>query len=163
MGLLQKEMLGDIVINVINILILFFVARALLYKPVKKFLTARREKEAKALEEANRLEAQAREKREEYEALLSDAEGEKERTVKDARNEAQRQAEKIVSEAEKEAADLLSRSAAAAEAEKEKLLQGARDEISGLALELSGKIMGREVTDEDNVNIINRFFSQLGE
>lgn len=163
MGLLQKEMLGDVVINVINILILFFVARALLYKPVKKFLNARREKEAKALEEAKCLQNEARESKEKYDALLTDAEGEKERAVRQVRAEAEKQAEKIISDAQREASVLKNRTAAAAEAEREKLLQDARNEISELAIELSGKIMGREVTDEDNVNIINSFFSQLGE
>ena len=34
--LLSKDMLADLIINIANILILFFVTRKLLYKPVNK-------------------------------------------------------------------------------------------------------------------------------
>ena len=44
MGLVSKEMIADLIINIINILVLFFLTKALLYKPVKKFLNARRER-----------------------------------------------------------------------------------------------------------------------
>ena len=40
--LLSKDMLADLAINIVNILVLFFVTRALLYKPVKKYLAARK-------------------------------------------------------------------------------------------------------------------------
>ena len=39
-GLISSEMLADLVINIINIVILFLVTKKLLYKPVKQFLDA---------------------------------------------------------------------------------------------------------------------------
>ena len=58
--LLSKEMLGDLIINIINIAILFFATKALLYKPVKKALDSRRAAQAKLLEEAEQLQTALR-------------------------------------------------------------------------------------------------------
>ena len=73
--LLSKDMLADLAINIVNILVLFFVTRALLYKPVKKYLAARKEKAAAAAEEARAAKEQADAEKAKYEALLADAIG----------------------------------------------------------------------------------------
>ena len=62
MGLVSKEMIADLIINIINILVLFFLTKALLYKPVKKYLNARRERLAAEQAARERLDAERRRK-----------------------------------------------------------------------------------------------------
>ena len=161
--LLQKEMLGDLAINIINILILFFVARALLYKPVKKFLDARREKEQKALSDAEKARADAEALKTEYEAALSGVEEKKTEILSEARAEARQAAEAIRSEADRRAERIRSEAEAQAENTLKKAVEDARREVGELAIDLSGKVLSREVTDEDNRVIIDSFFRQLEE
>ena len=156
--LLSKEMLADLIINIINIVILFFVARALLYKPVKKFLDKRREAEAETLREAEQIRAEAEAKRQQYTALMADTAAIRTGALREAKEKEQAEAQEILDRANAEADDLLRESRESAAREKEKLVADARDELGVLAVELSGKILQREVTDEDNRRIIDAFF-----
>ena len=156
--LLSKEMLWDLIINIINILILFFVTKTLLYKPVKKVLEQRKAAQAKLLEEAEQQKAYATEKKEQYDALMADSAGIRLSTMREAETQAKEKAEEILSAARTEAAEITRSTRAKAEAEREKMLADARDQLGAVAVELSGKILGREVTDEDNRRIIDSFF-----
>ena len=158
MGLVSKEMIADLIINIINILILFFLTKALLYKPVKKFLTARRERmaqEAAALEAA-KAEAEAEKTR--YEALLTDAETEKAEMLRQAERDAQEKARAVLEQAGQQAKEALDKAAGEAQREKEKLLASAREDVADLAVDISAKILAREITDADNLAIARRFF-----
>ena len=158
--LLSKEMLWDLVINIINILILFFLTKTLLYKPVKKVLEQRRAAQAKVMEEAERLKADAMEKKEKYDALMADSAALRLSTMQDAQKQAQEKAAEILSAAEKEAAEITESTRKRAEQEREKIVSDARDQLGAIAVELSGKILAREVTDDDNRRIIDSFFGE---
>ena len=67
--LLSKDMLADLIINIVNILILFFVTKKLLYKPVKKYLAQRKERTTAAEKEAQTAKVNADAERAKYEAL----------------------------------------------------------------------------------------------
>ena len=160
MGLVSKEMIADLIINIVNIVVLFLLTKALLYKPVKKYLTARRERLSAAQAEAEAAKQAAEEQKTEYERFLSAGEEEKAALLREAQTQAQAQAREIVAGAEAEARALREKGAADGQLEKEKLLSSAREEIADLALEISAKIMGREVTDADNLAIAKRFFGE---
>ena len=51
-GLVISDAVKDLIINIINIIVLFVIVRGLAYKPVKKFLDARKERIAKELSDA---------------------------------------------------------------------------------------------------------------
>ena len=62
-GLVISDAVKDLIINIIDIIILFVIVRALAYKPVKKFLDARKERIAKELSDAAALKSEAEERR----------------------------------------------------------------------------------------------------
>lgn len=158
--LISKDMLADLIINIINILILFFVTKKLLYKPVKKYLDKRKEAQKAALSEAEAMKAQAQSDAEKYARLLENAESIKAEAVKEARKEAADKAQDIILQAEKQAQSIKKESREKAEKEKEKLLADAKYQLGEMAIELSEKIIGREVTDTDNRRIIESFFGE---
>ena len=47
--------------------------------------------------------------------------------------------------------------------EKKKALNDAKDEISGLAMAIAGKVVGRELSDADQSNLIDSFIDELGD
>ncbi|MBR5410662.1 MAG: F0F1 ATP synthase subunit B [Clostridia bacterium] len=163
MDLLKPEMLGDVIINIVNILILFFVTKKLLYKPVRNYLAARREKELAALTGAQEAKKEAEEAKARCDALLADAEKEKETLLSGAKAEAKAAAEALLADARTEADEVLRKAGENAEAEKARVLRDADREIGLTAVELAGKILGREVSDEDERRLIDDFFKHLGD
>ncbi|MBQ7688945.1 MAG: ATP synthase F0 subunit B [Clostridia bacterium] len=161
--LISKDMIADLIINILNILILFFLTKALLYKPVKKFLDVRKTRLAEEKQAALDAEASAQARKAEYDALLADAEASKAALLQEAEANAQEKARQILAEAKQKAEETAQNAAAAAVHEREKMLSDARDEIADLALEISAKIIGREVTDADNLAIAKRFFGDAEE
>ena len=157
-GLLSKEMLADLVINIANIVILFLVTKALVYKPVKKYLNARREKLAAEAEEAAALAKQAEETQAEYEALLQNADGVRAELLSKAQAEARESAEKITNDAKNAAAETVRQAQAEAAAEKQRTVAEAQAEITDLAFTLSEKIMGRAASDADTRRMAEAFF-----
>ena len=158
-GLISAEMLADLAINIVNILILFLVTKKLLYKPVKKYLDARKEKIAAQFEEAELREKEASQAKEEYCELIENAEALFERTVHEAKDEARKSAEKIVSDANQQAKKIVDDAKLTAAEEHQKMIENARNDIAEVALQISNKIIQREVTDADNRRIIDSFFA----
>ncbi len=156
--LLSKDMIADLILNIINILVLFFVTKALLYKPVKKFLNARAEKLEAAQKEAADAKAQAQMSKAKYDAVLSDAEKVRTEAVEKAEAEAKAAAERILAEAKAQAADTVETGRKKAESERKKILDGAKEDIVDAALDATEKLLGRVVADEDNRRIIDGFF-----
>ncbi|MBR3976160.1 MAG: F0F1 ATP synthase subunit B [Clostridia bacterium] len=158
-GLISAEMLADLIINIINIVILFLVTKKLLYKPVKKFLDTRKEKIAAQFEEVKLREKEAADAKEEYCELIGNAQVLFERTVNEAKAEARKSAEKIVSEANQQAKKIVDDAKLSAAEEHQKMIENARSDIAEVALQISNKIIQREVTDADNRRIIDSFFA----
>ncbi len=158
--ILSKDMLADLIINIINILILFFVSKALLYKPVKKYLDQRRENQANAVEEAERRKAEAEAEKQKYTGLMADTAAIRTGAMREATEKANAKAEQILAAANAEAEEILKNSRAAAKRESDKLIADSKEQLGALAVELSGKILAREVTDADNIRIINSFFGE---
>lgn len=158
--LLSKDMLADLIINIINIVVLFIVTKKLLYKPVKKYLDARKAKVAAGFEEAERIKAAALAEKAEYDAVIADADSKARQALAEAQKKAREQAEKLLSEARAEADGLLNDSRKQAEAERRQLLKAEKSDIVEAALDISGRILCREVTDADNRAIIDGFFGK---
>jgi len=150
---------SDILINIVNIVILFVLLRAILYKPVSKFLRERREKIEKQLAEASQSKAEAEALREQYEKRLKEAEEEARALVRRRQLEADRQAEAIISEARQKADAMLEEARARIAAEEERALKKARAEIAVMAAQLAAQILQREISAADNDTIVSSFFS----
>lgn len=156
--LLSKDMLADLVINIINIVVLFIVTKKLLYKPVKKYLEDRKAKVASGFEEAEKMKAEALAQKAEYDAVIADADAQVKASLSASQAKAKEEAEKILAAAKAEAEGLLKESREEAEAERKQLLKAEKEDIVGAALDISGRILCREVTDADNRAIIDSFF-----
>lgn len=150
---------SDILINIVNIIILFVLLRAILFKPVSRFLRERREKIEKQLAEARESQAEAEALRAQYERELKDAEERARAIVRQRQQEADRQAEEIIAEARQKADAMLEEARARIAVEKERAVKTARGEIAVMAAEVAAKILQREISAADNDAIVESFFS----
>ena len=153
----------EIFINIINFMVTFVLLYLLLYKPVSKFLAARRERIANSLKEAEDLQNQAQ-------TIFQQAQDELAGTAEKARQlsheaieNAARDAEHILDDAEDEAAKMLQRSRERMQAERQAALERAFTELVSMAKEVSSRILSREVNIEDNRKIMEDFFLEAKE
>ena len=65
-------------------------------------------------------------------------------------------------DAQKEAADIKARAAADIEQEKKKAINEAKDEIGGLAMDIAGKVVEKEINENDHKKLIEDFISKVG-
>ena len=136
-------------ITIINLLVLFFILKKLLFKPVTNLMETRTKKIKDALNDAAIMKGQAEELQSRYDALMAGADAEAERLVKEGEERAKDEAKALLDKAQAEATETRRRGEAAAEREREKALQELTADIAALATEVAGRLVGREAKAED--------------
>ena len=85
------------------------------------------------------------------------------RIVREATLRAQNREEEILRKASAEADAIRDKAIADIAQEKKKAVNDAKNEISGLAMAIAGKVVERELTDDDQSALIDRFIQDLGD
>ncbi len=152
-----------ILISLCNLVILFFILKKFLFKPVKKVLDERQaEYDAKFAEAEDKL-AEANEVKEQLEQKFAMADGEVDRIIKEAKDNAQRRGDSIVAEAKDKAGIIVRNAEAEADLRKRKAEESIKDEIADVSVEIAEKIIGREVSEEDHRRLMSDFIDRIGE
>ena len=146
----------------LNTLTLFFVAKKFLFVPVKELIDSRQREVDEMYESAGKAKAEAQALEAEYKQKLSAAQETSERMVKEAVARGHNREEEIVRQANAEADAIREKAAADIAQEKKKAINDAKDEISGLAMAIAGKVVGRALTDADQSALVDRFIDELG-
>lgn len=147
----------------LNTLLLLYVATKFLFVPVKNMIDSRQREIDSMYEAAGDAKAQAEALQSEYRQKLSAAQQTSERLVKEAVARGQAREDEIIRKANAEAAAIMDKASADIALEKKKAINDAKDEISGLAMAIAGKVVERELSDADQKQLIDRFIDELGE
>ena len=146
----------------LNTLLLLYVATKFLFVPVKNMIDSRQKEIDDMYAAAGDAQAQAEAMQAEYQQKLSVAQVTSERLVKEAMARGQAREEEIIRKANADAAAIMDKASADIALEKKKALNDAKDEISGLAMAIAGKVVGRELNEADQSNLIDSFIDELG-
>ena len=147
----------------LNTLLLLYVATKFLFVPVKNMIDSRQKEIDDMYAAAGDAQAQAEAMQAEYQQKLSAAQATSERLVKEAMARGQAREEEIIRKANADAAAIMDKASADIAMEKKKALNDAKDEISGLAMAIAGKVVGRELSDADQGKLIDSFIDELGD
>ena len=147
----------------LNTLALFFVAKKFLFVPVKDLIDSRQREVDEMYAAAANAKNDAMAMQTEYQQKLAAAQATSERLVKEAVSRGQSREEEIIRQANAEADAIRAKAAADIAQEKKKAINDAKDEISGIALAIAGKVVGRELTDADQGALVDAFIDGLGE
>ena len=153
---------GTIVFTLINTLIIFLIFRIFLFKPVCKILDKRREMAAAEIADAQKAKAEAEKTEQEYLAKLADAKSEAAEIVKAATQRAQAREDGIISEANKKAADIRTRAEESIERDKQRAVNEIKDEISSMVIMAASKVVEKEISQQDNEELISGFLAEVG-
>ena len=99
----------------------------------------------------------------EYKEKLSVAVETGERIVKEATARGQAREEEILRQANAQADAIREKAAADIAMEKKKAINDAKNEISGMAVAIAEKVVGRELQESDQSKLIDEFISGLEE
>ena len=151
----------DLLLHVINVLILFFFLRWLLYKPVMKFLRARDARMAAERDEIRRGQDEVKSQLQHYNELIENARDESARIVQQSNELAREHAKEIVDSAKAEAEEIVARAEREAQYSRAHAKDVLRNEIADMAVDIASKIVKREISAEDNRAIIEDFFNKV--
>ena len=131
----------------LNTLTVFFVAKKFLFVPVNKMITDRQK-------EIDDMYADAAKAKNDAQAMSD---------VKEAVIRGQNREEEIVRQANAEAQAILTKASADIELEKKKAVNDAKNEISEMAMAVAVKVIGRELNDTDQSDLVDHFIDELGD
>ncbi|CAN5824221.1 F0F1 ATP synthase subunit B [soil metagenome] len=113
------------------------------------------------LTEAEEIRTEAEELRRKYQEQLKDARSKANEIVEEAKSDAERVREQKVSEAESEAQSIRDRAREDAEAERGRLVQQLRGQVAALSVDLAGKIVHRELDEEQHSSLVDDYIDRL--
>ncbi|MDR2632070.1 MAG: ATP synthase F0 subunit B [Treponema sp.] len=154
--------ISTFLITLINIGILFAVLRALLFKPLTRFMEDRTKKVQDTLAEAEKNNTQATARLRDYEERLQKAEETGAAIIKAAEEQAQKQAAQIVAEGKAAAAQALEHGRKQLEAERQAALARFRAEAAALVLSAARALLQRELNREDSQHLAGLLLQELG-
>ncbi len=150
----------NILWTLINLILLFVLMRAFLFKPIKKTLDKRKELLDNQFKDASDKEKNAQELYDEYQAQLEGVEGEKKEIIASARADAKIEYNKIVDKAQTDADKIKADARKSAELETEKARRAVKEEIAAFAMETAAKVVGSQASSDVDSSLYDKFLNE---
>ena len=150
------------VITLINITVLFFILRAILFKPVTKFINARTKRVEDSIAQSESDKAKAKALLVQYEAQIKAAGTEAEVIISKAKANAMKEAEKIIAESRASAEAMLADAKKELEMERKAALASFRQEAASLVITATGRLLAREIKSEDSKSYAEMLLEEAG-
>ena len=152
-----------LIAQICNLFIQMFFVKKFFLDKIKAILDARREAADQEITSAEAAKAEAMEIKATYEQNMKEAKAQASEIVDRAQKTATARGEEILRQANAEAAALKQKAAADIAQEKKKAINDAKNEISGIAVAIAEKVVGRELNDADQNQLVDDFINRLGE
>ncbi len=144
------------------LIIWIVVAKKVVPPAFEKMYAERSDQIAGGIERAEKAQAEAEASKQEYQQLLAEARQEAAKIREDAKNEGARIKSDMREQAEADAARIVAQAHAQVEAERSQVVHQLRNEVGGMALTLSGRIVGESLDNDDRARrTVDRFLSEL--
>lgn len=153
----------NLICIIINMLILFFLVKIFLFKPIDKMMAAREELLQKQFEEAEATRQKAEELKATYQASLDRAQEESEEIIAQAKTKAQKEYDSIIKSADEDASKLIEKAQEKIAAEKAETMRNMKSEIAVMVMGATAKIMEQSFDKEKNQQFYDEFLAEAGE
>ena len=153
----DKEFFVTFAFTILNILVLFFILKKFLFKPVTNHMDNRNKKIQDALDAAEESKEMVRQMKIEYDEKIKAAKDEGQKVIEMYKKMAEKEYNSIIETAKKEADQMISDAKAELQVEKEQLITSIKGEISDLVLATSEKVLKKNLDDDTNRKLISEF------
>lgn len=149
--------------QICNLFIQAYLIKRFLFKPINEMLAKRKAMADAEISDATKAKEEAIAMKTEYEQDMQNARNKASEILTTAQKTASAQSEEILKEANTQAAALKAKAEADIAQEKRKAVNEIKDEIGGIAVEIAGKVIEREISEEDHAKLIDEFIANVGE
>ena len=150
-----------IIASLANLLLLTWILKRFLFKPVKKMMDARRGAIDDTYAQAQAALDKAEKDRRTYEEAMAAAKMTGDQIIADANRTAEYRSNEIVAEARERASEIRRQAETDAVLERKKAEDEMKHEIANVSAQLTGKLLKREINEEDHRELIDSFLKDL--
>ena len=148
--------------TILNLLLTLYVVKRFFFKPINEMLEKRRALADAQIRDAETAKEEALAMRTEYEGNMAQAKEKATEILVKAQKTAAIQSEEILREANAQAAALKAKAENDIAQEKRKAVNEIKNEIGDIAMEIAGKVIEREINEDDHEKLINEFIANVG-
>lgn len=149
--------------TIANLFIQVYLIKRFLFKPINEVLEKRRAIADAEIREAKDAKEQAQAMKNEYEANMQDAKNKANEILVSAQRTAAIQSEEILRETSKQVAAMKAKAESDIAQEKRKAVNDIKNEIGDMAMEIAGKVIEREISENDHAKLIDEFIANVGD
>jgi F-type H+-transporting ATPase subunit b len=154
---------GDVIATVLIFVILMALLKKFAWGPLMGIMQEREQLVAKDIDAAEAARTETAALLEEQKALLKEARTEAQAIIEGAKKQGEATREEIVGAARAEADRLKESAVRDIEAEKEKAIAAVREEVVSLSVLAASKVLGKEISEADNSELIKQTIAKAGE
>ena len=151
----------DVLISLCNLMLLTWVVKKFQFKRVQKVIADRRAAIDADYAQAKEAREQAEEDRLNYAAAMAAVKQTSDQIIAEASRTAEHRGNEIVAEARDKANDIRRQAEADALLERKKAEDDMRREIADVSAQLTGKLLEREINEEDHRALIDSFLQEI--
>lgn len=151
------------VATICNLFLQIYLIKRFLFKPINAMLEKRKAMADAQIQDAIKAKDEAEAMKAEYEQNMADAKNKANEILNTAQKTASIQSEEILKEAAQQAAAIKAKAEKDIAQEKRKAVNEIKDEIGGMAMDIAGKVIEREISEEDHKKLIDEFIANVGE
>ena len=154
---------GDVVATFVIFLALMFLLKKFAWGPLMGIMQERESLVASEIEASEKARKESHALLEQQKSLLKEARTEAQTILEGAKKQGEATREEIVSAARIEANRLKESAVREIETEKEKAIAAVREEVVSLSVLAASKVLGKEISEEDNSALIKETIAKAGE
>ncbi len=150
-----------IVAQAVNFILLLIILHRVAYKPILSMLQKRADTIDKSLKQAKKIEEELQRTEENRKKEMKKAREEYRALIAEAEETGKRKKEEMAEEAIKKTREIVTKAKEEIRSEKEKSVMEARQEIADLAIEISKKIIGRNIDEEKEKELVKESLRKI--
>ena len=151
------------VFQIANLFLQVYLIKRFLFKPINEMLEKRKAMADAEIQDAIKAKEEAQAMKAEYELNMQEARDKANEILVTAQKTAAVQSEEMIREATEQVTAMKAKAESDIAQEKRKAVNEIKDEIGGIAMEIAGKVIEREISEEDHAKLIDEFIANVGE
>ncbi len=149
--------------TLLNLVLTFLILKKYLFKPVTKMIDDRQKEIDDIFADAEDARQKAETMRADYDRKLSEAKDASAQIIAEATQEAHRRRDDILVHAQTDAEGIRNKARAEIELERKKALNGVKDDISRIALDIAEKVVEKKLDGDDHDRLVEDFLREMGD
>jgi len=145
-----------------NLFIQLLLIKKFLFKPIREMLEKRKALADAAIGDAEKAKAEALGLKSDYENSIQTAKNQAGEIIATARKTAASESDAIISQANEQVIAMKAKAEQDIAQERRKAVNEVKDEIGSMAMEIAGKVIGRELNEKDHAKLIDEFINNVG-